>query len=90
MPCVRINAPEWFGRADWQAFLDNQQEFSRLATWHERGKSPNEFSDVFVTYDGGEGSDAEEIPADIWLSIRERMESLGIDFAVLWITNLDV
>jgi hypothetical protein len=99
-PLVRINAPEFFEREDFQEFLnravdpDNEET---TATWHNGGE-PGDYSDLFVTYDNGEGSDAlpsdgddsdmNLIPQDIWDEICEEMENRGVDHALLWISNL--
>lgn len=60
MPLVRINAPEFFEREDFQEFLNRAVDpdtDDTTATWHQSGE-PNDYSDLFVTYDNGEGSDA--------------------------------
>ena len=88
--CIKINAPEWFQRDDFQAFLNLREESGRTtATWHWQGSEPGEFSDVFFTYDHGEGSDWEEIPQDIWSKICEIVSNMRIVYAVIWVTNLE-
>jgi hypothetical protein len=99
-PCLKINAPEFFDRKDFQEFLNRgveNKDTAPLATWHTGG-TPNQQSDLFVTYnrregsdalpEGGDGSDRNLIPQDIWNRICKEMEDRGISFAVLWITNI--
>jgi hypothetical protein len=85
--CVRINVPQWYEREDWNNFI-NRVNGSRPATWHEPGSNPTEFSDVFVVYDGGEGSDADDIPGDIWAEIGSIVKEYGLPYAVVRITNV--
>lgn len=54
MPVVRINAPEWYLREDFVAWLDGGRDF-RPATWKVHGAPTDEGSDVFVTYCDGDG-----------------------------------
>jgi hypothetical protein len=91
MRVVTINAPDWYERDDFRLFLNS----SCVATWHTQGEIPHEFSDVFVTYDRGDGSNAPEIedpsvlPDDIWEAICQKMTELGVDYAIVWIRNLN-
>ena len=79
---LRINAPEWYERKDFLEFLTE----NRPATWHVPGP-PNECSDIFVTYDHGEGSDESVIPEDCWDEIRRIAEAEGFTYGLIWITN---
>jgi hypothetical protein len=67
LACVKINAPHWFKRPDFRVWL-NQNEMERardrLATWHTGGE-PRENSDTFITYNGGEVSDYQDLPEDV-------------------------
>jgi hypothetical protein len=90
MPCIKINAPEWFDREDFKAFLNLREESGRTtATWHWQGAEPGEFSDVFFSYDHGEGSDWEVIPPDIWARICEIVNNERVVYALIWLTNLE-
>ena len=61
----------------------------RLATWLN-GVSFNENSDIFMTWDGGEGSDFDvDFPEDIRQKISEIAKDNGQEFCVIWLTNLD-
>lgn len=62
-----VNAPELFERADFLAWLDNPE--NRIATWHEKGLPPDEWSDVFVLIDSGREGPESEMPADIWKAL---------------------
>jgi hypothetical protein len=86
--CLRINAPEWYDRDDFRAWL-NAEGAQRRATWHERGTEPTEYSDVFVTFDSGEGSDYDTLmPDDIWEAITKAADEVGLSDCIVWISNL--
>jgi hypothetical protein len=87
---VRINAPEWFTRADFAEMVRQYASPSpdngrRIATWHT-GAAMNEYSDVFVVYDGGELSDP--LPDDLADAVSAALARLSIQNAILWISNL--
>jgi hypothetical protein len=90
MPVVRIDAAGWYQRADFIAALES----GSVATWHTPGHEPGDLSDAFVTYDHGEGSnmcgppELGCLPDDIWEDICQQMKELGVEQAILWITNL--
>ena len=90
--CLRIDAPEWYRRQDFRDFLNGKrdgQEGRSPAMWHRRGEEPDEMSDVFVTFDTGEGSDAEGIiPDDIWEAICAIAEKHGFEDGIVWISNV--
>ena len=86
VPCIIINAPHWFERADFQRWLSGPD---RPATWHKPGE-PTENSDVFITYDHGEGSDFETMPEDIWENVRQICEEQRIEYGLIWLQNLVV
>ncbi len=80
MRVVRINAPEWYRRADFVRWLAGRGEGLPPATWYRSGEV-DESHDVFVTYDEGDGSDSPMLmppdtefnvmPADIWEQIHK-------------------
>ena len=88
--CLKINVPQWYEREDFKKWLNKYiqpTELRRHATWHTGGE-PNEMSDLFVTYDQGEGSDFEEMPEDCWEEIHRMCRELNVKCAVIWLTNL--
>lgn len=86
--CFRLNVPSLFGDPAFIAWLNTPGK--RMATWHGAGEPSGEMSDVFVTYDSGEGSDAFEMPEHCWLRLYEFLKRHGyaIGYCVLWLTNL--
>jgi hypothetical protein len=87
VPALVINAPEWFSRSDFQAWLNNPA--NNLATWHQQGQLPNEQSDTFITYDNGEGSDfGVDFPEDIHTKICRICQDHGVLYGRLHLTNL--
>lgn len=90
--CLRIDAPEWYLREDFRDFLNGNREGQQNkspAMWHQRGAEPDEMSDVFVTFDNGEGSDAEGcIPDDIWEAICAIAKKHGFEEGIVWIANV--
>lgn len=83
--CLRINAPEWYDREDFAAWLNEEGR----ATWHKRGKAPGEYSDVFVTFDHCEGSDYDaSMPEDIWRAIAAAAKACGVEDGIVWISNV--
>lgn len=84
--CLRINCPDLFRDQEFVQWLNS---CPALATWHVSGKPPDEMSDVFVTYDGGEGSDFESMPEAAWDRLCEVCRAAGVVYAVLWLTNID-
>lgn len=98
MPLVRINAPDWYEREDFMKWLNHRGEFNwaHPATWHCSGQPPSDYSDVFITFDEGSGSDAPtteddlrpSIPEDIWKMIVAAVKAEKIDECLVWISNL--
>lgn len=85
---MRINAPHWYRNPAFVAWLNSPGS----ATWHVKGQLPNEYSDAFLTYDNGEGSDAPpggdlypSIPVELWNELRAE---LGDVACLVWLTNL--
>lgn len=84
-PLIKINVPHWYVREDFLAWLNVQER----ATWHRLGEPPNEFSDVFITVDGDEGSDCDILmPEDIWATLTEIVKRETHGYSVVWLTNL--
>jgi hypothetical protein len=90
--CLRLNCPRWFRRPDFQAFLSHAGQFGEgwgLATWHEPGAEPGECSDIFMTFDHGVGSDYHAVPEDVWEEICQAAKAHGVEYGVIWVTNLE-
>lgn len=85
---VRINAPELFRDPEFVAWL-NRPSGNRTATWHVKGQEPDEWGDVFFTYEDGEGSDA-DMPERIWDDICELLRPhVGCEACFVWLTNIE-
>lgn len=66
VPALQINAPELFQDAAFLEWLNNPKTI--VFTWHPKGESPDEWSDVIVGIDpslNGEGSDS-DMPEHCW------------------------
>lgn len=87
LPAVRLNVPHWFARADFMAWLTSP--LNTIATWH-RGTEANDYSDVFMTFDHGEGSDlgSEDFPEDIEKELIAAMAAQWIEYGIVWLTNV--
>ena len=83
---LRLNAPDWYERKDFLYWLNDLSK--PTATWHISGEEPGEYSDVFVTFDHGEGSDADSIPEGIWEEIKKVAAEHCFDEGLVWITNI--
>lgn len=94
---LRVNCPGLFQDARFWAWVKEEN----CATWHRRESDdpPGEYSDVFVCYDHGEGSDAPDpgapgypdssgMPAHAWDKIKSLCERERIPYGLLWLTNL--
>ncbi len=87
VPALIINCPEWFARPDFQAWLNNPE--NNIATWHKLGQEPNGYSDTFITYDNGEGSDfGDDFPIDIYQDIIRICQQHNLVYGRLHLTNL--
>jgi hypothetical protein len=82
---LRINVPQWFAREDFRAWLNTND---RLATWHNKGQEPTEFSDVFMTYERHEGSDS-DLPEALWEELCALCDKEGFTDGIIWLTNLE-
>ena len=87
--CVRIYAPEWFERGDFREFLRKQtgHPVRPLATWHQAGAEPHDMSDVFMTLQGSDLSEADLLPPDITESILAIARASEVDLGVVWLSN---
>lgn len=101
LPIIKFNVPEWYKDRDFLTFLNS----SRVATWHRQYCKPDEYSDVFLTYCQGEGSDAyypsdepeefgdtnhaDVIPDRYWRVVCAYCATNGIEEALIWLTNLE-
>ena len=91
IPAVTINAPEFFERADFQAWLNAERKNGggHPATWHNRGEAPGDYADTFIIHDNHDGSDYDELfPDDIQTYIRLRCEEIGFTYGIIRLTNL--
>lgn len=87
-----VNAPDWFLRDDFADFVRGKRpnQCQPPATWHPaHAVAMGEYSDVFVTYDSGEGSDYGDIPDDIWAEICEIASREGLQYGFIRITNIE-
>lgn len=87
-PCLQLNVPHWYIREDFQEWLVKNTKNKQLATWHH-AEVPNEYSDIFVTYDNGDGSN-DDMPIWYWDEICFVCEQRGLEFALIWLSNLIV
>lgn len=85
-PCLRINVPDLFEDEDFVAWLNHPE--SIIATWHVKGQKSNDYSDIYVSYDNGEGSDA-DMPEHCWDLICKICEEEGFRHGILHLTNLE-
>lgn len=87
--CLELSCPELFEEKAFSSWL-NRMSGRGLATWHVQGE-PGEFSDVFVTYDQGEGSDSpfnpDGMPLSVWKVICKECEKHGLQYAVVRLIN---
>jgi len=82
---IRINAPDFYRDPDFLRWLDHPDRHQ--ATWHNKGTPPGEFSDLFFTYDQGEGSDS-DMPGNVWDFLHKELSRQGVTFALVWVSNL--
>jgi hypothetical protein len=92
LPCLQINAPEWYQREDFlryiQQGLNQQHPGLGVATWH-RGPQASEFSDLFLWFEDGDGSDFGLMPEDIWQELCRICQEADFNGGIVWITNLE-
>ena len=92
MPAVTINAPEFFRRADFQAWLNasvSSLTGGPRATWHTLDSPPTDCSDTFIMHDGEDGSDYDQMfPDDIQTEILLRCKQIGFTYGIIRLTNL--
>lgn len=92
LAALQINAAEWYERADFLAVLNGGQ----MATWHTPGEPPGDYSDMFMTFDSGEGSNSSMgtaaiggLPEDIWAEITRLCNAHGLTYGIVRITPLE-
>ncbi len=92
-PALILNALDWFKQKDFINWIND--ESNPLMTWHKRGESPTEWSDLIVLIDpslNGEGSDSDTMPIEYWSSIikicRAKFKPTSGHHIIVRITNL--
>lgn len=85
-PCLKLNVPELYADKQFVKWLNSDK--SNTATWHQGGK-PNEYSDVFIWYENGEGSDS-DMPEHCWDTLVDIFDANGFHQGVAWLTNLEI
>jgi hypothetical protein len=88
LPCLRINCPEWYERLDFLRWLKDGAD-EGLARWWQPGRHTNDYADVFMTYDHGEGSDKLGLPDDIWEEVCRLCDEAGLERGVIWLCNVE-
>jgi hypothetical protein len=85
---VRVNAPEVYRDPAFVEWLNDTDTVQ--ATWHKKGAPPSDFSDLFFTYDAGEGSNS-DMPGHIWDKICDLIKEHEGEMAycLVWMTNLE-
>jgi hypothetical protein len=83
---LELSCPHWFKRDDFVQVLNS----GRAATWHTQGELPTDFSDLFVLFDQGDGSNygTDEpccLPDDIWEEICRVADVHRFEHGVVWI-----
>lgn len=88
-----VNVPEWFQNKDFLAWLNDAD--NTVFTWHQRGESAGDWSDVVVCVDpslSGDGSES-DMPKAIWDEIvalcRERFTPSSGNHIHVRLTNLE-
>lgn len=87
---LKVNVPDLFENPAFVKFLNDPE--NNMATWHQKGEWPHEYSDCFVTYDAGEGSHS-NMPDECWdllCKIVEQHMGRPDVYVILHLTNLDV
>lgn len=87
---LRIHAPEWFEREDLKKYMDFQSKPAHIfpaASWGyaPHGWEPGEFSDIFITFDHGDGSNS-DLPDDIWQVICSVADLHDFKYGIIWIS----
>ena len=89
-PCTQINAPSLLEHSKFVAWLNDEE--NPVATWHDKGQTLGEYSDVFIyKAKGRAGSDGgnnhpDDMPSDVWDSI---IQVVGKRYTgMIWITFL--
>lgn len=94
LECITLTAPHWWADPDFLLWLNHRN----TATWHAAGEEPDDFSDCFILYDNGEGSDApwnpdrstgDCIPSHLWEELTQFLEAQGIRYCIVWLLPYD-
>ena len=80
-PCLAIDASNLFKDEEFVCWLNQTKD---TATWHKPDTEPEGYSDIFMTYDHGEGSDM-DIPSHCWDFICEVCGKANFPYGVLWL-----
>ena len=83
---LKINAPEWFDREDFMAWLNAPERHT--ATWHCKGEEPNEYSDIFTWYENEYTGSDDDMPKEVWADLTRICKERGFQQGIIWITNL--
>ena len=86
MPIMRINSPEIFADSEFMKWLNDPETI--VATWHKKGTDAGEYSDVFVTYDNGEGSNS-DMPEHMICDTILNWHNRAYDDCLIWLSNLE-
>ena len=84
LDALKLNVPAWFEREDFQEWLN---ERGKPATWHVKGAEPNDYSDIFMWFEDGEGSDS-DMPEKVWDELCALCKTQAFRAGVIWLTNL--
>jgi len=96
LDCLKINVPDLFEDEDFREWLnglrDHPEHATKIATWH-KGGIPTEYSDIFMTYDQGEGSDfgyddQYGLPQRAQERLTVACKVANFKSGLLWLTNL--
>lgn len=82
-----VNCPEVFKDPEFLKWL-NDTDYVKF-TWHVPGKPANDYSDVIVTYDNGEGSNS-DMPEHVWNWLCDLWQkTLGKGYGWIRLTNME-
>jgi hypothetical protein len=87
-PVLKVNVPELYEDPAFVAWLNDPDACQ--ATWHKKGEDPHEYSDVFVWFDHGDGSDSVTMPGACWDRLVQLMGENHLEHGLIWLTNLEV
>lgn len=84
-PILRLDSQELFQDPEFVAWLNDASNIK--FTWHQPGSEVDEWSDVIVTYDSGDGSNS-DMPEHIWDWICEIVKERQVQECLIWLRNL--